>query len=113
MGGRSGQSINNIGFLPISGNQAHNIKVAKNIMKSVGISGDFSGYSESNGISVYHTTKDGIKVRVSDHSVTNTDRVFNELHLKFDSKQMGMGGKVSIKNNQESNKIIFKLFNSK
>jgi hypothetical protein len=59
------------------------IEIAKQVVLNAGIVAEFSGYSNAHGISVYFTTLDGIKVRVSTHSVTNIDRIMNEIHLSY------------------------------
>lgn len=75
-----------------------NIEKAADIVRSNGIDATFSGYSDTNGISVYFLTSEGVKVRVSDHSVTNIDRIFNEVHLKFPVKMLSLNKKVEVKN---------------
>ena len=65
-----------------------NIEIAEEIVRSNGIDASFSGYSDTNGISVYFVTADLKKIRVSDHSVTNTYRLFNEIHLSFPVKKL-------------------------
>lgn len=59
------------------------IEKAKQIVEKAGIVAEYSGYSNAHGISVYFTTEHGQKVRVSTHSVTNTDRLMNEIHLNY------------------------------
>ena len=55
----------------------------------------FAGYSDTNGQSMYFNVfdKDGnpIKVRFSDHSVTNKDRVFDEIHFSIDNVNSDYG----------------------
>lgn len=87
--------------------KTQNIENAKNILNNVGITEfDFSSYSDTNyGVSVYFTWE-GKKVRVSDHSVTNMDRMQNELHFSFDVNTLGMGGVIKLKDNQKSNKLM-------
>ena len=84
-----------------------NIEVAKNILNNVGITEfDFSSYSSTDyGVSVYFSWNVQ-KVRVSDHSVTNMDRMQNELHFSFDVNTLGMGGVIKLKDNQKTNKLM-------
>lgn len=89
-----------------------NIEIAKKILNNLGVLDiTFSGYSDTNGISVYFKNSKGVKCRVSDHSTTNRDRMNNELNVSFDSRLIGLGGKISIKNNFAINKLIIKRFN--
>ncbi len=90
--------------------KTQNIENAKNILLNIGLTEfDFSGYSDANGVSVYFTWN-GKKLRVSDHSVTNIDRVQNEIHFEFDIKTLGLGGVVQIKDNQKTNKLMAEKF---
>ena len=58
---------------------------AEKIVSDAGYDASFSGISKTQyGTSIYFLTTDGKKIRVSDHSVLNTDRVFNEIHLRFE-----------------------------
>jgi len=92
-------------------NQDKNIEIAKKILNNLGILDiEYSGYSDANGVSVYFKNSKGIKCRVSDHSTTNRDRMNNELNVSFDSRLIGLGGKVSIKNNFAINKLMIKRF---
>ena len=92
-----------------TGNKQQNIEVAKSILTDLGLIGfDFSGYSDTNGTSVYFLYE-GKKVRVSDHSVTNTDRVNNEIHFFFDSKCLSPNGMV-IQDNQKRNRLFAEKF---
>jgi hypothetical protein len=97
---------------PIEGNiylpkedKTHNISIAKKMLTDLGVNAEFSGYSDTNGVSVYFTNENGEKIRISDHSVTNKDRIQNEILLNFDTKTLGVGGKTGLKSNFESNKI--------
>lgn len=56
-------------------------------MNEKGLNFDFSGMSDTNGLSIYYIV-DGVKYRFSDHSVTNYDRIMNEKH--FDLPFVGM-----------------------
>ena len=85
--------------------KTHNISIAKKMLTDLGINAEFSGYSDTNGVSVYFTNENGEKIRISDHSVTNKDRIQNEILLNFDTKTLGVGGKIGLKSNFESNKI--------
>lgn len=86
--------------------KTQNIENAKNILLNIGITYfDFSAYSNTNyGVSVYFNWN-GKKVRVSDHSVTNIDRMANELHFQFNVKTLGLGGVIKEKDYQKSNKL--------
>ena len=66
--------------------QAKHIEIAKKAVEGAGIIATYSGYSDSHGISVYFIAEDGRKIRVSTHSVTKTDRMFNETHINFPTK---------------------------
>lgn len=59
-------------------------KYAENLLQ--GFNYYYVGYSDTNGQSMYFNV-DGIKVRFSDHSVTNKDRMENEVH--FDIQKIG------------------------
>lgn len=90
--------------------KTQNIENAKNILNNLGINDfDFSGYSDANGISVYFIWQ-GKKVRVSDHSVTNLDRIQNKIHFSFDVRTLGLGGVIKVKDNQTNNKLMFEKF---
>ena len=68
-------------------------KIAENILNDLpkGLKYRYSGYSETNGQSMYFNVfKEGdelnaIKVRFSDHRVTNIDRVVNEVHFSWEN----------------------------
>jgi len=49
-------------------------------MTEMGLDFDFSGISETNGLSIYYTVN-GEKYRFSNHSVRNYDRIMNEKHF--------------------------------
>lgn len=83
--------------------QTKNIVTATEILKNSGVDASFSGYSDTNGVSVYFKDKQGIKYRVSDHGVQNINRIENEILLRFDQKTIGINGE-GIKYNQSSNK---------
>lgn len=63
-----------------------NIKEAREkaeaVLKSYGLDYSFTGQSDSNGLSVYFDV-DGRKVRFSDHSISNRDRMENESTFNF------------------------------
>ena len=84
--------------------KTHNIDTAKSLLSDLGVDASFSGYSDTNGISVYFTDRNGKKIRVSDHGVTNKDRMANEVLLSFDTKTLGLGGKEGFKSYAEQNK---------
>jgi hypothetical protein len=97
-------------FLPI-GNKSEKIEVAKNLLLDLGLSDfRFCDYSDSFGTSVYFLTNDDKKIRVSDHSVTNSSRMQNEMLFNFDMKVLNRDGSFSIKDNQKSNKLMAKNF---
>lgn len=56
---------------------------AENILKDFNY--EYVGYSDTNGHSMYFKV-DAIKVRFSDHSVTNSDRIQNEVHFHLNLK---------------------------
>jgi hypothetical protein len=65
-------------------NQKQLKEYALNVLK--GFNAEYVGYSDTNGQSMYFKV-DGVKIRFSDHAVTNLDRVQNEIH--FDLKKIG------------------------
>lgn len=86
--------------------KSENIETAKRIIKESGIKYEtsFSGYSDTNGVSVYFKRKsDDKKIRVSDHSVSNKSRIMDEIGLKFDQMTIGIGGKIGFKSNKAIN----------
>ena len=94
-----------------SQSQDENIKTAELLLNDLGVKRlSFSSYSDSNGISVYFRTENGLKCRVSDHSTMNRDRMNEELQVSFDTAQLGLGGKKSIKSNFDLNKLLIKRF---
>lgn len=64
------------------------IEKAREILKANNIVANYSGFSDAHGISVYFTSSEGKKVRVSTHSVTNIDRMANEVLLYFKLPKM-------------------------
>lgn len=92
-------------------NQEENINTSIQIMNSVGIN-DYSyvGYSDANGVSVYFRNSKGIKIRISNHGVSNPSRMSEELHLSFDSLCLGLGGATSVKTSEFMNKFYAKKF---
>ena len=90
-------------------NKDQNIQDAKlQIENAGGTIEAFCGYSESNGVSVYFRIKESdLKVRVSNHTVTNKDRVFNEIHMSFN--QTDLSGKVIDKTNRNKASLLYKL----
>ena len=96
-------------FLTESKNQ--NIEIAKSIIELANISDYYyCSYSDTNGVSVYFKNSKGIKIRVSTHSVSNINRILNEIHLSFDQKTIGLGGKIGIKSNLKMNLFTSNLF---
>lgn len=94
-----------------SKNQELDINTAKEVINAVGISNYYYvGYSDANGVSVYFRDSKGTKIRVSDHSVTNNDRMKTEILLSFDAKMIGLGGKESFRDNSKINKFIARIF---
>lgn len=93
-------------------NKEQNILTAKNIINELGIYNiNFSGYSDTNGVSVYFKTDTNIKIRVSNHSVSNINRIKNELNLSFDKKTLGMNNKIGFESSLNINKLMLKSFN--
>jgi hypothetical protein len=84
--------------------KTHNIDTAKSLLSDLGVEASFSGYSNTNGVSVYFTDANGKKIRVSNHSVTSKERMDNEVLLSFDTKTLGLGGKEGFKSYAEQNK---------
>ncbi len=95
-------------YLPKSGNspqvKTYNIDTAKSLLTNLGVDASFSGYSDTNGVSVYFIDSSGKKIRVSNHGVTNKERMANEVLLYFDTKTLGLGGKEGFKSYAEQNK---------
>lgn len=88
-----------------SKSQSNNIALAKQMLLDLGVDADFTAYSDTNGVSVYfEDKKSGKKIRISDHSVTNKEKIANEVHLRFDQNTMGLGGKLGVKKSFEDNK---------
>jgi len=86
--------------------QSENVKTAIAIMEKANIFDySFSGYSDTNGVSVYFKNTNGVKIRVSNHTVTNYHRVTEELHLSFNSQTLGLGGKIGFKDYSLLNKL--------
>ena len=57
---------------------------AESILKLKGIEFNYSGESTTNGLSVYFSANYkgySLKIRFSNHSVTNIDRMRNEIHF--------------------------------
>jgi hypothetical protein len=105
-------------FLPTN-DKTKNIEIAKSILINSGVNSEkifFSNYSDTNGVSVYfkHTDMaEGSFLRISNHGISNTERMQNTICFYFDSFQMNfMTKEKSIKDNQKNN-ILFveKLYN--
>lgn len=88
----------------ITTSKSKNIETAKCLLESLGINAEFSGYSDTNGVSVYFYYN-GLKLRVSNHSVTSIHRMGNEFHFFFDERTIGIGGKPSFKSNKGINTL--------
>jgi hypothetical protein len=96
-----------------------NIEIAKSILINSGVNADkimFSNYSDTNGVSVYFRhieMVEGSCLRVSNHGISNSERMQNTICLFFDSLQMNfMTKQTSIKDNQKNNKLfVEKLYN--
>jgi hypothetical protein len=87
--------------------KTNNIETAKKIVENLGITNfRLSGYSDTNGVSVYFIKNDK-KIRVSDHTVTNSSRVFEELNLSFDA----ISTKDEVISKTKINKTMVKFFN--
>jgi len=71
-----------------SKNRQENINTAIELLHSVGISDvRYSGYSKTNGISVYfkhNKMMDDFSIRVSDHGISNRGRMETTLCFDFD-----------------------------
>jgi len=88
-------------------NYSESIETAKELLKDLGVDAYFASISVTNyGTSVYFYDANDVKIRVSDHSVTNVYRLQNEIHLYFDEKTLS--GVVS---KFESNKRTLALIN--
>lgn len=93
--------------------KSKNIEAAKNILINIGmVDFDFSSYAHTDfGVSVYFSWN-GKKVRVSDHSVSNSIRMQDEIHFSFDVNTIGIGGVMRLKDNQKTNKLMAeKIYN--
>ena len=91
--------------------QNENVQIAIAIMEKANIFDySFSGYSDTNGVSVYFKNANGVKIRVSNHTVTKYNRVMDELHLSFNQKTFGIGGKIGFKDNSQINKLSASKF---
>ena len=69
----------------------NNIATAKKLLNDLGVDANFTGFSDTNGVSVYFEDANGNKYRISDHDITNKDRLKNEISLRFDNKRYGGG----------------------
>lgn len=82
--------------------QSQKVEIEKQITNA-GFSFDFKGMSEANGMSIYFEIN-GNKCRFSNHSVTNSDRVFNEKHFDLPFvKTIGFGGIKEVYNDNVNN----------
>lgn len=68
--------------LPTPKNVNEARKSAEELLRKAGFEYTYSGQSDTNGISVYFDV-DGVKVRFSDHSISNKDRMANEATFYF------------------------------
>lgn len=87
--GRVGQKYGN---KKVDDKKTKAIKFSNKILSKIGdgIKIQFSGYSDSNGISVYYKAIKAdkeVKIRFSDHSVTNINRIQNEIHFRFNMNE--------------------------
>ena len=77
------------------------IEKSEKFLKENGLDVIFSGSSDSNGISIYFKIND-LKLRFSDHTTTNKDRMFNEFHfrLKNENNSELLNNSIDFMNNQ-------------
>jgi len=100
-------------YLPKYGDDSYNIELAKKLVSDLGLELQFIGYSDTNGTSVYFEDKNGLKYRVSDHSVTSKSRMDNEILLSFDERLMGFrGSEPEIKSKYQRNLDVINSFKS-
>lgn len=100
-----------------SDNQIKNIQTAELLLIDLGFKSEYfykSGYSESNGISVYFKLKTHFNsvgsemiMRVSDHSISNKGRMEDTLCFYFDIISTRFS---SSKSKFESNKQLKKIY---
>lgn len=64
-------------------------QAAENILKENNISYSFSGMSDTNGLSVYFYVGD-VKVRFSDHTITNRVRMNEEVCFYFGGNEFSL-----------------------
>lgn len=96
----------------VSSNKETNISTAKKILKDLGVVADFSSYSDTDaGHSVYFKDDNDQTYRISDHGISNKERMSKEITLYFDQKTMGIGGKRGIKSNKAVNKFTIDSLN--
>lgn len=88
-----------------SPDKSENINTANQILAELNIEARFSGYSDTNGVSVYFKDSFDNKIRISNHSVGNR-RLQEGLMLSFDDKYMNG----SVKSNMSINKIKTERF---
>lgn len=75
-----------------------NIQTAKDILEEIGVDMDktyYSGYSDTNGVSVYFSHKaliDTAIIRVSGHGISNPNRMEETICFSFDA--MSIRGKL-------------------
>jgi hypothetical protein len=96
----------------ITDNKTENIEVGKALLLDLGLTDfRFCDYSNTSfGTSIYFLTNDDRKIRISDHSVSSSSRMQNEILFNFDMKTINKDGSFGLKNNQKSNKLMAKNF---
>lgn len=96
----------------ITDNKSENIEVAKALLLDLGLNNfSFCDYSNTSfGTSIYFLTNDDKKIRISDHSVTSSSRMQNEILFSFDMKTLKLDGTFGFKDNQKSNKLLAKNY---
>jgi len=88
-----------------------NIATAIRVAELAGLTGlTFANYSDSNGISVYLRCNESNKiVRVSDHGISNFERMNETICLKFDARLLPRPNKPAFKSYEENNRRIIEI----
>lgn len=90
-----------------TGDRNKNIETAFNLLKAIGVNTEkvhFSGYSDTNGVSVYFKHDNLIEtacLRVSNHGISNPNRMEETICFCFDARTLRGGFISNIEDNKE------------
>ena len=96
--------------------KTENVTVAQAILTNIGVNMEkvhYSGYSDTNGISVYFKHSDlneWVSIRVSDHGISNSGRMQDTICFEFDANTRDANGDKTKIDNQSTNKEIIDRF---